>query len=62
MLESVLNKVAGLKVFNFIKKKLQRMCITVNIAQFFRTGFGDASAHSTQNSEVSLFGTSNLPC
>ena len=39
MLESLFNKVAGLKVYKFIKKKLQRNYFPVNIAKFFRTGF-----------------------
>ena len=42
MLESLFNKVAGLKVAGlqaFIKKKLQHRCVSVNIAKFFRKGF-----------------------
>ena len=32
-LESLFNKVAGLKTHNFIKKRLQRRCFGVNIAK-----------------------------
>ena len=34
MLESLLNKVAGLKVCNFLKNRLQHRCFPVNIAKF----------------------------
>ena len=34
MLESLFNKVTGLKACNFIKKRLQHMCFPVNIAKF----------------------------
>ena len=37
MLESLSNKVTGLKAGNFIKKRLQRRCLPVNIAKFVRT-------------------------
>ena len=39
MLESLSNKVTGLKAGNFIKKRLQRRCLPVNIAKFVRTAF-----------------------
>ena len=39
MLESLSNKVTGLKAGNFIKKRLQYMCFPVNIAKFVRTAF-----------------------
>ena len=39
MLESFLNKVSGLKVWNFIKKKLQHRCFPVKLMKFFRTPF-----------------------
>ena len=39
MLESLFDKVAGLKVCNFIKKRLQHRCFPVNIAKFLRTVF-----------------------
>ena len=39
VLASLLNKVAGLKVYNFIKKKLQRRCFSVNIGNFFKNIF-----------------------
>ena len=35
--ESLFNKVAGLKICNFFKKRLQDRCFPVNIAKFFRT-------------------------
>ena len=38
VLASLLNKVAGLKVYNFIKKKLQQRCFTV-IRNFFKNSF-----------------------
>ena len=38
-LESLFNKVAGLKDSNFIKKKLQRRCFPVDIAKHLRTDF-----------------------
>ena len=37
MLESFLNKVAGLTAFSFIKKKFQRSCFSVKIGKFLRT-------------------------
>ena len=37
MLESLFNKVAGLKACIFIKKRLQHRCFPVNIAKFLRT-------------------------
>ena len=37
MLESILNKVAGLQVCNFTKKRLQNSWFAVNIAKFLRT-------------------------
>ena len=36
MLESLFNKIAGLKACNFIKKKLQHRYFTVNIGKFLR--------------------------
>ena len=35
--ESLFNKVAGLKVCNFIKKRIQHKCFPLNIANFLRT-------------------------
>ena len=37
MLESRFNKVADLKARNFIKKRLQHSCFSVNIAKFLGT-------------------------
>ena len=37
VLESLFNKAAGLKVCNFIKKRLQHRCVPVNIAKFLGT-------------------------
>ena len=37
--ESLFNKIAGLKVSNFVKKKLQHRFIPVNIARFLTTAF-----------------------
>ena len=37
MLESLFYKVAGLKAYIFIKKRLQHRCFAVNIAKFLRT-------------------------
>ena len=37
MLESLLNKVKGLKAYNFLKKKLQHRCFSLNIVKFLRT-------------------------
>ena len=37
MPELLFNKVTGLKVCNFIKKRLQHRCFLVNIAKFLRT-------------------------
>ena len=37
MLESLLKKVAGLQVCNFIKKRLQHRYFPVKIAKFLRT-------------------------
>ena len=39
MLESLFNKIAGLKDCNFIKKRIQHRCFPVNIAKFLRTVF-----------------------
>ena len=36
MLESFFNKVAGLRTFNFIKKKFQRSCFPWKFAKFLR--------------------------
>ena len=37
MLESFFNKVTGLQVCNFIKKRLQPRCFPVKFAKFLRT-------------------------
>ena len=37
VLESLFDKVGGLKTWNFIIKRLQRRCFPVNIAEFLRT-------------------------
>ena len=37
VLESPFNKVAGRKACNFIKKRLKRRCLPVNIAKVLRT-------------------------
>ena len=39
MLESLLNKVAGLKAWNFIKKRLQHRYFPMKLAKFWRTLF-----------------------
>ena len=39
MLESLSNKVAGLKKGNFIKKRLQHSCFPMNTERFLRTAF-----------------------
>ena len=39
MFESPFNKVAGLKVCNFIDKRLQQRCFSVNTVKFLRTAF-----------------------
>ena len=39
MLESVFNKVEGLKTCDFIKMRLQHTCFPVNTAKFLRTTF-----------------------
>ena len=39
LLESLFNKVAGLKSFSFIKKRLQHRFFPVDIAKFVRTTF-----------------------
>ena len=36
MLESLFNQVVALQVFNFIKKRFQHRCFSVNIAKFFK--------------------------
>ena len=35
VLDSLINKVAGLKACNFIKERLQHRCFPVNIAKIF---------------------------
>ena len=37
MLESLFNKVTGVKACNFIKKRLQHRCFPVKFAKFLRT-------------------------
>ena len=37
--KSLFNKAAGLKAFNFIKKRLQHSCFSVNIAKSLNTAF-----------------------
>ena len=37
MLESFFNRVSGLQACNFIKKRLQNRCFSVDIAKFLRT-------------------------
>ena len=37
VLESLVNKVAGLKAYNFIKKRFQHRCFPVNIQKILRT-------------------------
>ena len=39
VLESLFNKVAGLKAYNFIKKRLQHRCFPVKFAKFLETPF-----------------------
>ena len=39
VLESFFNKVASLKAYNFIKKRLRHRCFPVNIANFLGTAF-----------------------
>ena len=39
VLEFLLNKVAGLKACNFVKKRLQHKCFTLNIAKFLTDFF-----------------------
>ena len=39
VLESLFNKLAGLKVCNIIKKRLQHSCFPVSIAEFLRQLF-----------------------
>ena len=37
MLESLFNRLAGFKICNFLKKRLQHRCFPVNIAEFLST-------------------------
>ena len=37
MLESFFNQVAGLRVCNFIKKRFQHRCFSMNFAKFLKT-------------------------
>ena len=39
VLQSLFNKVAGLKTCNFINKRLQHKCFLVKFAKFLRTPF-----------------------
>ena len=39
MLESLFHKAAGLKVWNFIKKRLQHSCFPVKLAKFLKATF-----------------------
>ena len=39
MLESLFNKVAGMKDCNCIKKRFQHRCFSVNLTKFSRTAF-----------------------
>ena len=36
---SLFNKVAGLQAYNFINKRLQHRCFTVNIAKFIKNTY-----------------------
>ena len=38
-MESLFNKYAGLQVCNFIKKRIERRCLSENITKFLRTAF-----------------------
>ena len=38
-MESLFNKYAGLQVCNFIKKRIERRCLSENITKFLRTTF-----------------------
>ena len=46
VLESIIDKVAGLKACNFIKKRLQYRCLPVKFAKFYRTPFLQNTSHS----------------
>ena len=43
MLESLFNKVAGLKACNFIKNELQHKCFPVNFRKFLKTPLQNTS-------------------
>ena len=46
VLKSLCNKVAGLKIHNFIRKRLHHMCfLAKNISKFLRTTFKEAGKY-----------------
>ena len=47
VLESLFEKVAGLKACNFIKKRPQHRCFPVNIAKFLRATFFNRTLQKT---------------
>ena len=53
MLESLFNNVEGLKICNFIRKRLHRRCFSVvNIAKFVRTAFYGTPLVATSENEL----------
>ena len=57
MLESLFNKVAGWKAYNFIKKRLQHRCFPVNIAKIFKNTYLEKHLQMTAfvNSRSAIF-------
>ena len=63
MLESLLNKVAGLKAWNFVKKRLQHRCFPVKFKKFLnRTPPVAASGNGKIFNRVSIFYYLNALC
>ena len=56
MLEPLFNKVAGLQVSNFIKKKLHHRCFPSNIEKFLRTSFFENHLRTAASVATSEFG------
>ena len=55
MSESLLDKVVGIQACNFIKKRLQHRCFSVNIVKFLRTSKNHLQKTASVNSRIAIF-------
>ena len=56
MLESLFNKVVGLKACNFIKKRHRQGCFLANIAKFFKKAYFEKHLGMVATLNVHLVG------